>query len=147
MTDIRSIVTAARFTPTEAQIRYKTEFWNSAVGNVPPECSIDQLIELGASGRIRRWEKIPGFPEWFANKDSNKQRSEELLIRAMDRLSEILRDADDHSVLLAAAKEARNLHAQLNAVDKAEEKFADEEISKMSKEQLAEFIAKQTGSK
>jgi len=144
MTDLRAVITQARFTPSQAQIRYRNEFWSKQAGELPAEVNLEVAITLGASGRIKRWWDIPGFQEWFTSKDWNKHVSELLLTQAMDRLSEVLRDSTDHGTLIAAAKEARTLHAQLTAPVKGEEKYADEEISIMSKEQLADFIKKNT---
>lgn len=143
ITQLQAVVANARFTPTQSQIRSRSEFWSKQVGEVSPDADLAVVTALGASGRgLDKWWAIPGFREWYLSKDWNKHAAELLLIQAMSALSAVMRDAVDHTTLINAAKEARTLHAQMNAVDTKEEKFADAAIGEMSREELTAFINK-----
>lgn len=137
--DIPRIVAASRFTPSPAQIRRRKEYWerNPQLSQDP---SLEEAIATGAHAMVSRWWKTPGFSEWFLNKDSNLHAAEELLHRAMDRLSDILGTAEDEGIIIAAAKEARTLHAQLTAATETSEKFADEQVNQMSRKELEDYI-------
>jgi hypothetical protein len=99
-------------------------------------------MAAGAHASVGRWWKTPGFAEWFTDRNSNIHAAEELLHRAMDRLQQVLTTSEDEQTIIAAAKEARTLLAQLTASSAAEEKFADEQVSNMSRTELEDYIRK-----
>lgn len=110
---------------------------------VSPDMSLEALLALGVSGVVSRWWDIPGFREWFLSKDYNKHQAEGLLQQAMHRLSEVLRYSTDNAELINAAKEARTLFTAMTASrPDDQEKFADEAIQEMSKEELQAYINK-----
>ena len=143
-TDLISIVEQSRFTPTPAQCRRRAELHQGAI-QVSPDMSLEALLDAGVSGVVSRWWATPGFREWFLSKDHNKHQAEALLQQAMLRLGDVLRDSDDNSEIINAAKEARTLYTALNAPDKnGDEKFADADVQEMSKEELEQYIKKNT---
>jgi len=139
--DIPRIVSESQFTPTATQIRRRKQFWDKQAGEVPDNASLDQILALGAHTAIRQWWSIPGFSDWFLDRDWNKHESEALLHSAMRRLQNVLRDSEDNSELINAAKEARNLHAQLHNKPAVSDTSGDSEIDKMSREEVEQFLA------
>jgi hypothetical protein len=135
------LVEQSRFTPTPAQIRRRKEFWakEPQLSDTP---SLDDVMAAGAYQAVSRWWKTPGFAEWFTDRNSNLHAAEELLHRAMDRIQNILMTSEDADTLIAAAKEARTLHAQMLTATAADEKFADEQVSNMSRTELEDYIRK-----
>ena len=141
--NIVEIVQSSSFIPTNAMIRRRGEFWRKCSNpDVDSDTELKQVIELGASSIITRWWSIPGFREWFLNKDWNKHEAEALLQAAMKRVADILRDEEDTGLLINAAKEARAIYAQMHV--QVEEKFADSQVAEMSKDELAEYIRRNT---
>jgi hypothetical protein len=139
--DIPEIVARSRFIPTPAQIRRRKEFWAKEPVLVDTP-SLEATMAAGAHASVGRWWKTPGFAEWFTDRNSNIHAAEELLHRAMDRLQQVLTTSEDEQTIIAAAKEARTLLAQLTASSAAEEKFADEQVSNMSRTELEDYIRK-----
>lgn len=143
-TELQLVIDSSRFTPTPAQVRRRAEMFSRGI-QVSPDMLLEEVIALGVSGVVSRWWDIPGFREWFLSKDYNKHKAEGLLQQAMHRLSEVLTTSTDNAELINAAKEARTLFTALTTPTKGdEEKFADETIQEMSKEELQAYISKNT---
>lgn len=139
--DITRIVAQSQFTPTAAQIRRRKQFWDKQAGDLPEDITVDQALQYGAHTAIRQWWNIPGFTEWFLDRDYSKHEAEALLHTAMQKLQAVLRDSGDNAELINAAKEARNLHAQLHNKPAESDSTGDSEIDKMSREELEQFLA------
>lgn len=63
---------------------------------------------------------------------------------ALQRLGEVLEDADEHSIVISAAKETREVYTKLHQASNNTPKYADAELESMDKSQLEEFIRRQT---
>lgn len=64
------------------------------------------------------------------------------MLQAMQAISGILSETRDSDTAIKAAREAREIYTKLNIT--SDKKFADESISEMSREQLAEYIRRNT---
>ncbi len=63
--------------PSEAQSRAKVRFHSAIASNPligsPDKLSLVKLTQLSEAGAIKTWLDVPGFKEWFFNKDTNKE--------------------------------------------------------------------------
>lgn len=146
MTDLLQMVAHASFTPTGRQIRARNQFYQAQAGTPLPDQELATALTFGAPAAISRWWSIPGFSDWWCSPTWEKEESHRLLISAMHRVGEILRDEQDTGRLLSAAKEAREIYVKLNAPEK-EDRYLDDEIGKMDKSQLEEYIRRAQGGK
>lgn len=133
------------YTPTEAQRKIKSRFWSyfSDSGTLPPsQIDLATALMYGADRGLSEWWDLPGFSQWFANKDEFRQRLEYLAQRAVDELEKILNDNNPMggSTKVSAIKlimDIANKQPKSTA-----EKFLDERIGKMSQQELEDFIKK-----
>lgn len=143
MVDLQQVVSSATFIPSNRQVRARTEFHaRNPVGTIPAELTLDMALSFGAPASVSKWWSTPGFVDWWCSPSWEKEQAHAMLIQSMQRINEILRDEENPATVIAAAREARELYTKLTAGEK--QKLADEEISKMSSEQLAEFIRRKT---
>lgn len=140
---LEQVVAAAAFIPSNRQIRARGEFHKrNPPGTIPPNLSVDQMPDYGAPAAIQKWWGTPGFSEWWTSPQWEIEESQRLLLQSMQRVSEILRDEENPATVIAAAREAREIYTKLNAAQV--QKFSDEEIGKMDRTQLEEYIRRKT---
>lgn len=141
MTDLHQIVQAAGFIPSNRQIRARAEFHQHN-----PDCRTDLdaslAVQLGGPQALIKWWATPGFSDWWTNPSWEREESQRLLLQSMQRVSEILRESEDDKNVIAAAREAREIYTKLNSA--VAQKFADEEVAEMTREQLQEYIRRKT---
>lgn len=131
------------FIPTPAMRRTKAAYLAATeenpllAGQDPTVASVQQVT---GDTRITKWWSTPGFRDWFSNRDEFRQRVEYLANLALDTIEDILLDSE-------ANASARNSAAKLmiEAAGKLpkgteKERYADEQISSMSKKELEQFI-------
>lgn len=131
------------FIPTPAMRKVKAAYLAATsenpllVGQDPTAASVQQVT---GDTRVSKWWSTPGFRDWFSNRDEFRQRVEYLANLALDTIEDILLDGE-------ANASARNAAAKLmiEAAGKlpkgtSTEKYADEQISSMSKAELEQFI-------
>lgn len=135
------------FKPTDAHKKAKSAFWYAvAQGSVPqdnlePDLSI--ALKFANDSRIRQYWDLPGFIDWFYNREDFRRNAEYLGALALDQLEPMLSSVTvDSKTRLAAIKLALEVSGKLQ---KAESEPVDEQISKLTKEQLREFINKRAG--
>ena len=139
---IQAVIDAAQFVPSNRAIRARSEFWGqpgitlpdmadrASVAALAPTVSTRKLIE-------KEWN-TPGFQDWFTSPEWEKEESQRLMHLSLQRLGEILQDEDESATVISAAKEVREVWTRLNG--KQERKYADSDINEMSKEQLEQYI-------
>lgn len=141
--DLHQIITESQFTPSGRQIRARVRFWEAQAGEAHPDMNLAAALELGAPSAISKWWAIPGFADWWTSLNWEKEEAHRMLISAMHKVSNVLRDEDDSGRVLAAAKEAREIYSKLHGSEQ-KDKFLDDEVSKMSRDQLEAFITRST---
>lgn len=143
MVDLQQVVSASTFIPSNRQIRARRDFHQkNPIGTIPSELTLDQALALGAPAAASKWWSTPGFIEWWNTPQWEREEAHRLMLQSMQRVSEILRDEENPGTVIAAAREAREIYTKLHAAEVT--KFSDEEIGKMTKEQLAEYIRRKT---
>lgn len=139
---IQAVIDAAQFVPSNRAIRARSEFWGQPGIQVPGDIDLASITALAPSNAVKKllekeW-KTPGFSEWFTSPEWEREESQRLMHLSLQRLGEILQDEDESSTVIQAAKEVREVWTRLN--NKQEQKYADADINEMSKEQLEEYI-------
>jgi len=131
------------FEPTSSQAKVKARFWTRFRPGplTAGRLTMDKVLEVTNSAGIRKWWHEPGFVEWFMNKEEERERLKYLFNKGLDMVERIIDDPD------ANANAKANLFKMLAEMNghlgkKPVEKFADEEVAKMSEDQLAAFIEK-----
>jgi hypothetical protein len=141
--DLEAIIGGSVFIPSNRQIRARNQFYQRNPGELPPDLSGPLCVQMGAPGAILRWWATPGFSDWWTSPEWEKEESHRIMLQGMAEISRILQDTDaPPQIKLGAAKEAREIYSKLNV--QKQEKFADEQINEMTKEQLADYIRRNT---
>jgi len=107
--NIIEVATSLEFLPSEKDKELKASFW--ALERENPTCDPDLLTAcrvaevVNYSNMEKKWA-IPGFREWFCNKNEAKQRAERIFNKLLDALDNIASSDDPkaYSAQLAAFK-------------------------------------------
>ncbi len=132
------------FSPTPDMRRAKAAFWSSLTDHPLGIGDTDTLTlaaskQLGADSRLPRWWAIPGFQEWWQNKQEFKQRLEYMAQLALDSLEEIL--ADPNANPTAKVNSAKLVLDAANKMPKkAPEENLDAKLASMSRSELEEYV-------
>lgn len=130
--------------PTPEQRKAKERFWAPFVsGEVPAPPTMDLATALKFAGdrRLRAWWDLPGFQDWFLNREEFKERVEFIAHLALDSIEGVLTDRGaPPSARVAAAKLALEVANKLPRTAQTTERFADEKINEMDRAQLETFI-------
>lgn len=142
-------IAAANYSPTPAHIRAKETFWasfsESPSPTPPDELGTQEVAFRSSNKNIGDWYRIPGFREWFQEPNWEKLQAQANAQLAQKEIAAILMDTEIKlETKVAAAKVAREYYDRF--VPKEAEKLADDEVSKMSPDQLREFIKHKTQS-
>lgn len=128
------------FVPTPNQRACKARFWKrmdfdpSMVNKV----TLSGAVRITNNTQLNHWWRQVGFEDWFCNKDEAGERIEYLYMLWMDKAEELLLNPDaNHNAIVQIGKIIANLSGR-----EGQEKFMDESIQKMSKQQLQAFIDK-----
>lgn len=146
--DINKILAAAStdltFAPTPDMRRAKAAFWHR-FADAPTSLSSDPVTlasaqQFGADKRLSKWWTLPGFAEWFQNREEFRERLEYLADIALDSLEQVLTDPDSNpSAKVASAK------LVLEAASKMPKKDAEAPASRletMSRGELEDYVRK-----
>lgn len=88
----KGIVDICKWTPTEAQLMIKAQFWTRMIHSWrdPASMSLKEICDLAGSKRIQQWAAKDGaFMEWFLNRDHARQKIAASVELAIDTLIEI----------------------------------------------------------
>lgn len=139
--------TGLLFSPNRAHRAIRARFWavvGSTIGHKSPfEMTAMEIARLVKDNRILNWLSIPVFKDWFMNSTEHIERLEYLFDIALSAAEDILLSDDPKAVtakvqmIRVVAELARKMPS------KQPEQFADERISKMSKEELEKFLEDQ----
>lgn len=131
--------------PLPEHRKAKATFWSYFMGNeLPAPEAVDLALARRHCGdsRITNWWTYPGFEDWFCNSEEFKQRIEFLAHLALDNIEDILRDKQANSTAkINAVKLVMEIGNKLPGKQQ-QDKYADEKIAEMNKDQLEEFIRK-----
>lgn len=134
------------FQPDDAQRRAKSNFWTYFATEegvtLPPTPDLALALRFGADSRITRWWILPGFQDWFLNREEFKQRMEYLSNLCLDQLETILTTTSSaNSDKLNAIKLIMQVARKTpTSSDPDTTKYADDKIGKMGRVELEEFI-------
>lgn len=130
------------FQAEPAHRRAKSNFWTHFTGSngsvAPPE-DLATALRYGADRRISTWWSLPGFQDWFLNRDEFRQRLEFLSHLSLDVLEEILVSKQSSS---NDKLQALKLILAAQPKETTEAEVADAVIAKMTKQQLQEYISR-----
>lgn len=145
--DINKVLAAASadltFAPTSDMRRAKAAFWSRAADGPALDTgplTLAAAQQIGADKRLAKWWSIPGFTDWWQNKEEFRERLEYLADIALDSLEQVLTDPDAN----AGAKVA-SAKLVLEAASKMPKKEADTPQSRletMSRTELEEYVRK-----
>lgn len=133
------------FQPLPEHIRAKSNFWTyfgTGEGSpLPRDPNLATALQFSGDKRISQWWDIPGFQDWFLNRDEFRQRMEYLSNLALDQLEGILTSGVvASSDKLSAIKLIMQVAEKVPTNKAAETEGVDAMIAKMSKVQLEEYI-------
>jgi len=128
------------FEPNDRQRAAKASFWEVYVGGGAQKITKSLALQLTNNHGITRWWGIPGFEEWFCNKDEFRQRVAYLANIALDAIEEILLDPNANPNARQNAAKLMIEVANKMPNKNAKEKFLDAQIQEMGKRELDAFI-------
>lgn len=131
------------FAPTPEMRRAKASFWASLegtpAGDLAENMTLAAASSLGADKKLTRWWAIPGFSDWWQNKEEFKQRLEYLAQLALDSLEEVLTNPEAN--VTAKVNSAKLV---LEAANKMPKKTAEEntesKLAAMSRNELEDYV-------
>lgn len=130
------------FAPTNNMIKIKSKFWskyNPGPFSSPDNLTMAQALKVTDSPSLERWWSEPGFVEWFTNREEEREKIKYLLNKALDSLESVLDDPTTNpNAKVNATKVLLETAGYLTK--KPVEKFADDQINKMSEQQLMAFL-------
>lgn len=127
------------FKPDDEQRAAKSTFWASYEGQGPID--VELALQYSGDSQVANWWPQKGFQEWFSNRDEFQQQVDVLAHRALARIGHILNTSADPDILLKASRMALELAKKFPAKTvEAPDKFLDDQIAKMTKEQLREYL-------
>lgn len=145
-TNALSIPDDNMFLATPLQRRAKSAFWaRVGQGNIQVHEDIDlatvsQFVRYKA---LPTWWSLPGFRSWFLNQYEFSQKMEYIAFLCQDRIIEILEDKTANpNAVVKIMQMVFEMSGKFPRRKAGEEKFLDEEISKMSSTQLEEYLKK-----
>lgn len=144
---IAQIAEDITFLPSPEQRKTKASFWALYQENPLVEVasvSIQLATQLTGDSRIQRWWGIPGFREWFTNKEEFRQRLEYLANLALDTAEQVL--ADPKANASARVNMAKLIIEAAGRMPNkwAKEQYLDERIGQMGKKELEAYIRRAT---
>jgi hypothetical protein len=132
------------FVPDTAQRQLKSRIWTyyvSADLPPPPELDLATAARLGGDKRISQWWDAPGFQDWLSNKDEFKQRVDYIAQISLDKIEQLLLDPEmSGTAKVALIKMVMDLAGKASKAA-PEDKYRDDDLNKMSKEDLEKFLA------
>jgi hypothetical protein len=129
------------YMPTDLEKRAKAEFWVKF--SQGPARSTDKVTAasvaqvLGRTTMNKSWS-LPGFKDWFLNKDEFRQGVEYLQMHALQTMRDLLHD-DKSDIRHKAAKTILELGEKFSP-KKPEVIVADAKIQKMTAEDLKDYL-------
>ena len=146
--DINKILAAAStdltFAPTPDMRRAKAAFWHR-FADAPTSLSSDPVTlasvqQFGTDKRLSKWWTLPGFAEWFQNKEEFRERLEYLADIALDSLEQVLTDPDSNpSAKVALAKLVLEAASKM---PKKEVESPSTRLEAMSRTELEDYVRK-----
>lgn len=145
--NISKVLTAASqevvFSPTPDMRRAKAAFWASLegtpAGDLAENMTLAAAASMGADKKLSRWWSIPGFSDWWQNKEEFKQRLEYLAQLALDSLEAVLMDPDSNAT--ARVNSAKLVLEAANKMPKKQaEDTVDQKLAGMSRNELEEYV-------
>jgi hypothetical protein len=130
--------------PTPDQRQAKERFWGLFMEGdmeVPAQPDLAAALRFGQDKRISGWWDIPGFQDWFLNKQEFKDRVEFMAHLALDGIQDVLLDKTaTPASRVAAAKLALEVANKLPKAGSNESRYLDEKINEMDSKELERFI-------
>jgi hypothetical protein len=136
------------FQPTTAQREVKAAFWaihrENPISDVR-KVSLADALQITEDPRLSTWWSEAGFKEWFTDQDEFRKRLELAGDLAIEAIIDTLKDKTaKHGERTKAAELALRIKDKV-ASDAKEDRYADEAISRMSKEELEVYIKRRQG--
>lgn len=133
------------FTPTPRQAKVKAQFWSRFQPGPfasPSSLTLPAIQEVVNVPSMKEWWHLDGFQAWFLNREEAREKLEYLFMKALETAEDIL----DNPEAQASAKV--NMIKVIGELankfpSRWQEKFADEDINRMSEAQLKAYLEKQ----
>lgn len=131
------------FKPNHDQVLVKSQFWTKFSSNplvAAEDVGLETAQKFVNDPRLARWWYHSGFREWFLNEEEFAQKILALAYMALGSLEDVLTDPDGNpSAKVNAAKLAFEV---ANKMPQRWQKtvYLDDQIHKMDKQQLEQFI-------
>jgi hypothetical protein len=142
-TSLQTLLEESTYAPSEAQRLCKIRFLSRLKDNPlldPSSLTLEDAVQLSGSTTLKNWWGKPGFKAWFLNLDEYRERVELAFATALDAIQDILMNTEPkaQSARVNLIKTIIELAGRMP--NKNKEKYADDEISKMTPQQLQEYI-------
>lgn len=134
------------FQPSPLHQTLKAQFWArftpSPIDDSANLTLASVLHHVGDS-RLKRYWALPGFREWFTNRDENRERVEYLWMVGLDTAESILRDGQANpAAKVQLLKLLAEVTGRVTRGSQKEEKFSDETVNRMDEKELRGWLKK-----
>lgn len=125
----------------------KARFWQRAADDPMLDAQnapLDTIRKLTGSEAVGKWFQIPGFREWFLNKDEHREKLEYLFGLALDAAEQILvnQDPKAQSARVNVIKVLSELAGKFPTKNAAPKDSLSSAINQMDKIQLEAYLQK-----
>lgn len=134
------------FEPSKPQMKLKAKFWT--IFNENPiadydNITLDTVRQLTDNEGVNKWWKVPGFREWFLNKDEHRFSAAYVWALCMQRMEKIL--ANDDPKAANAQVNLIKFVAELtgNSRKNSQDSMIDKFIAEMDEAQIQAYLEKQ----
>lgn len=133
------------FVPNNEQKRARSNFW-IAVGelgiDIPQQVGLPVVLQHAGDKRVAEWWVLPGFQDWFLNREDFRQRVDFLSSMALDELEKTLQNpaASPKDKILVAKMLLDERNRRVAASDGADASLLGERLQKMSRAELDTYI-------
>lgn len=145
--DIKEMSKDVIFSPTAMMERIKAKFWTNFVPgpfNDKDNLSAVDVASVVKSAKINEWWSLPGFVDWFMNRQEEKEKLKYLFNKSLSTLERIL---DNPEVNANAQVNAIKILAEMNGFlikgGNLQQKFADDHLNQMTAKELEAMLEKQ----
>lgn len=134
------------FVPSPLQQQLKAQFWaRFEPGPFADKSRLNlPLVQEHVNDpKLKQYWGVPGFKEWFSNKDEAREKLEYLFMLASSAMEQVLLDPGANANAKANIfKNLAEMTGRLTKGGKEADKFSDDQVNKMSEEELRKFIQK-----
>ena len=144
--DISKLIEAAQgdliFAPTPDMRKVKAAFWTKVSDKITlidtSNITLTAAQQVEKDRRLAKWWSLPGFSDWFQNREEFKERLEYLADIALDTLEQVLIDPSANTSAKVSC--AKLILEAASKMPKKDSDVAPSKLESMSRIELEDYV-------